>query len=91
MIKDKFGCAEFYNLKQPFRKTSKYSAPFILIILLFATTLILNSFWLFKSLSDPLNLTYLCLLFTSFLFLLLSTCYNPGLLKNPHPSTSNLF
>lgn len=91
MIQDKFGCAEFYNLKQPFRKTSKYSAPFILIIILFATTFIFNCAFVITTISDPINIAYIVLTLLSLMCLILSTCSDPGFLRNKNPSIHNLF
>jgi hypothetical protein len=91
MIEDKFGCAEFYNLKQPFRKTPKYSGPFIVLLTLYISTFLLNCTFVVRHMTTVLNIVYISVALLPAMFLLLATCRDPGRLKNKNPSTKNLF
>lgn len=91
MIEDNYGCAEFYNLKQPFRKTSRCSGPFLVMLLLLISTVLLNSIFVVHHMSLPLNVVYLGMTLLPVIFLVLSASSNPGQLKNLNPHPKNLF
>jgi hypothetical protein len=49
MIIDKRGLEEFFNIKTPYRRISKYTFPFYFLVVLFLTNYVLNlSFVLFQ-------------------------------------------
>jgi antibiotic biosynthesis monooxygenase (ABM) superfamily enzyme len=91
MIEDKFGCAEFYNLKQPFRKTPKYSGPFIVLLVLYFSTFLLNCTFVVRHMTITLNVVYITVALLPAVFLILATCSDPGRIRNKHPSPKNLF
>lgn len=93
MIEDKFGCAEFYNLKQPFRKTTKLSLPFVVFGLLYISNFGLNFARIILSdkASFTLNLVYVVLTLIPVMFVGLAGCANPGYLKNSNPNPAELF
>lgn len=91
MIEDNYGCAEFYNLKQPFRKTSRFSGPFIVMLTLLVSTFLLNCIFVVHHMTLPLNIAYIAMSLLPVAFLVLSACSNPGRLKNLNPHPSNLF
>jgi len=91
MIEDNYGCAEFYNLKQPFRKTSRFSGPFILLLVLLISTFLLNCIFVVYHISLPLNMIYIVMTLLPVLFLVLSACSDPGRLKNKYPNPKNFF
>lgn len=91
MIEDSYGCAEFYNLKQPYRKTTGCSGPFIVLLGLYISTFLLNCIFVVHHMSLPLNLTFLSVSVLPALFLVFAACADPGRLKNKTPSPKNLF
>jgi hypothetical protein len=86
MIEDKFGCAEFYNLKQPFRKTSRISIPFMVFMFLYLTTFLLNTIFVVRHMDVIMNVVYIILSIIPMIFVTLSGCTNPGYLQNKDTS-----
>jgi hypothetical protein len=86
MIEDKFGCAEFYNLKQPFRKTSRVSIPFIVFMLLYFSTFILNCVFVVRHMDVAMNIAYIVLTLVPMVFVVASGCSDPGYLRNNNSS-----
>lgn len=91
MIEDKFGCAEFYNLKQPFRKTSRVSIPFIVFTLLFLTTFVLNCVFVVRHMDVVMNVAYIVSSLIPAFFVVISGCVDPGYLKKTPSSSEELF
>lgn len=91
MIEDKFGCAEFYNLKQPFRKTSTVSVPFVVFMVLYASTFLLNCIFVVRHMDVIMNVVYIALNSIPAIFVMASGCSDPGYLKNKNPSSEELF
>ena len=82
MIEDRFGVEEFYNLKQPYRKTStKCSIPFVVFMFLFFSTFLLNLIFAVHHMDVVSNIVYITLTVLPIFFLLAAGCLNPGYLK----------
>lgn len=92
MIEDKIGCAEFYNLKQPFRKTtSSWSLPFIIFIVFYISSFLLNLIFVAEHMDVVMNIVYIVLTATPIIFVVLAGCNDPGYLKSDKQSAEELF
>jgi hypothetical protein len=94
MIIDKQGIEELMNIKTPFRKLSKHTLPFYLLLFLFLSNYVLNiSFVLHSSFKyrTDLSITFLVIGFIVAVFFLICKISNPGHLKPFSGSGSNMF